>query len=339
VEVSQESGTVNLGGIDQPVIGQRRLELDLRMRDGEINMIGGLIQNEEDKSISGVPGVGNIPIIGNLFKSTNLTKTQDELLIVMVPHIIRSPDITDEDLRPVATGNEQSVKLTYAPKKVQPSITRPQGMAAPAQGTVPAMTPTAAPPAAPPASAPPATAPPTPIPQAALVQPPVPQPGVPQPGVPQLSTLRAAAPPGAPTATGPLAVTFTPSQTEVAAGGTVPVTVQVNNVNDLAAVQMALKFDPKILHINNLTSGDLIKRNGPELVPSRNVLNDSGDATIGIARNPTSGGVSGSGGLLTIVFQAIAKGTTTITVPQFTMTGSSGQSIPAAAPTLTINVK
>ena len=80
---------MNLGGIDQPVIGQRRIEMDLRMRDGEINLIGGLIKETNDKSVTGIPGLGSIPIVGNLFKSTSITKSQAELLIVMVPHIIR----------------------------------------------------------------------------------------------------------------------------------------------------------------------------------------------------------------------------------------------------------
>jgi hypothetical protein len=126
---------------------------------------------------------------------------------------------------------------------------------------------------------------------------------------------------------------------DVQSGTTVSVSLQVNNASDLAAVQMGLKFDPKILRINNITGGDLIRRNGPELVPSRNVLNDSGDATIGIARDPATGGISGSGSVLTIVFQAVGKGPTTLTVPQLTMTGSAGQPIPAPPPNLTINVK
>ena len=134
-------------------------------------------------------------------------------------------------------------------------------------------------------------------------------------------------------------MSFSAAPPEVQAGSTVAVSVQVNNANDLAAVQMGLKFDPKILRINNVTGGDLIRRNGPDLVPSRNVLNDSGDATIGIARDPSSGGVSGSGTVLTIMFQAVGKGPTTLTVPQMTLTGSGGQSIPAPPPTLAINVK
>ena len=328
VEVSQESGTVNLGGIDQPVIGQRRIEMDLRMRDGEINLIGGLINHQENKSVSGIPGVANIPLLGNLFKSTNITKSDSELLIVMVPHIIRSPDITDEDLRPVATGPETSYHLSFAPPKPAaksqgaPVVPSPASPPATAPAIPPAAPPMTAPPGVIPGAAPPVT--PPPVPQAAM-----PQPGIPQPTQPGVS----------PAASGPVAVTFIAPQSDVAVGTSVPITVHVNNVNDLAAVQMSMKFDPKILHVNNLTSGDLIKRNGPDLVPSRNILNDTGDASIGIARDPSLGGVSGSGGVFTIMFQAVAKGTTTITVPQFTMTGSAGQSIPAAAPTVTINVR
>ena len=116
------------------------------------------------------------------------------------------------------------------------------------------------------------------------------------------------------------------------------VSVQVNNASDLAAVQMALKYDPKILRINNVAGGDLIRRNGPDLVPSRNVLNDSGDATIGIARDPSSGGTSGSGTVLTITFQAVGKGPTTLTVPRLSMSGTTGQPIPASPPSIALNI-
>jgi general secretion pathway protein D len=304
VEVSQKDSTVNIGGIDQPVIGQKRLELDLRMRDGEINLIGGLLSEENDKSISGIPGIANIPIVGNLFKSTNVTKNEQELLIVMVPHIIRAPDVTDEDLRAIATGNETSYRITYAPPKR------------------PGATPQTAPPAPSPA-APPMTAPPTPVPQPTA------------PAQPQPPQAPAGGPPGGP----PIGVVFTPPQTDLAVGATVPVNVQVNNVNDLTAVKLALKFDPKVLHINNLISGDLIKRNGPDLVPSRMVLNETGDATVSVARDPASGGISGSGSVLTVVFEAVGKGTAVVSVPQFNMTGAGGQAIPSTPPALTINVR
>lgn len=294
VEVSQEDSTVSIGGISQPVIGQKRVEMDLRMKDGEINIIGGLIDNETDNTISGVPGLASIPLVGNLFKSTQLNKIQNELLIVLVPHIIRSPDITEDDLRAVATGNETTYRLNYAPAKV---------VAPAAKDPVAALVP-GTPPATAPLSAPPGATPPAPV-----------------------------------TPANPAAVSFIATPPDVPAGSTVTANVQVNNVTDLSAVQMVLKFDPKILRINNIIGGELMRKNGPELIPSRNVLNDSGTATIGIVRNPSSGGTSGSGTVLTVVFQAVGKGATSVSVPQLTLTGVGGQPIPASPPTLAVNVR
>jgi general secretion pathway protein D len=111
IEVSQVTDNVTIGGISEPEIGQRRFELDLRTRDGEVNLIGGLLKEEEDKSVSGIPGLGQIPGLKRLFSSENITRTQNELLITLVPHIIRSPEITPQDLKEAATGNANTVKL------------------------------------------------------------------------------------------------------------------------------------------------------------------------------------------------------------------------------------
>lgn len=59
-----------------------------------MNLIGGLIKEEEDKSISGIPGLGQIPIFRRLFSSENITRTQNEMLVTLVPRIIRHPEIT-----------------------------------------------------------------------------------------------------------------------------------------------------------------------------------------------------------------------------------------------------
>jgi general secretion pathway protein D len=111
VEVSQVTDKVSIGGVDEPEIGQRKIELDVRMRDGEINLVGGLMKEEEDKTVSGIPGLGQIPFLKRLFTSENITRTQNELLITLVPHIIRSPDINPIDVREAASGNAGTVKL------------------------------------------------------------------------------------------------------------------------------------------------------------------------------------------------------------------------------------
>jgi general secretion pathway protein D len=303
VEVSQVSDYVNIGGIQQPEIGQRRVEMDLRMRDGEINVIGGLISHTDDKSVSGIPGLSSIPILKRLFTSESVTKADTELLITMVPHIVRAPDITDADLREIATGNANAYKLNYAAQKSAPGPA-PQG-----QVFTPSIT-------GPAPAAPPATAPPIP-----LVNP-----------VPTAVTVPAPA-------ASPVQVAFNPPRLDAPLNSAVPVSITVQNGTDLAAVQAALKFDPKILRLNNVVAGELIGRNGPALTPSRNVLNDTGDVAASVSRDPASGGISGSGGVLTFIFQTIGRGSTTVTVPRLTITGSTGQPIAASTPALTVSVR
>src|ERR1035438_8122839 len=101
LEVSSITGQVNLGGINQPVIGQRKVDHDLRMKDGEIGLLGGLINQEDDTTVTGIPGLSSIPFLGKLFSGNSVTHNRDELMIILIPHILRRPEITMENLRPI----------------------------------------------------------------------------------------------------------------------------------------------------------------------------------------------------------------------------------------------
>ena len=127
VDISQVSDYVNLGGISQPVISQRKATLDVRMRDGQINMIGGLIQLSDSKNISGIPGLANIPILNRLFTSSQITQNKTELLISIVPHIVRGPEVTAENLREVYAGNTTNYSVRRAPRAVPASATTADG--------------------------------------------------------------------------------------------------------------------------------------------------------------------------------------------------------------------
>jgi Cohesin domain len=153
-----------------------------------------------------------------------------------------------------------------------------------------------------------------------------------------IAIVPAPAPTQEPPVTSPVAALFLPSQLDAQLNSSVSVTLHVRNVADLNSVLAQLKFDPKILRINAVNPGDLIQQTGPPLTPSQNFLNDTGDATIGIGRG-TAPGVSGSGGLMTIVFQAVGRGTTVVTVSQLMLKSTPGQPIATNAPVLTVNVK
>ncbi len=135
VEVSSVRSYVDLGGISQPVIGQRKNIADVRLREGEVTILGGLSTVQDSKAINGIPGLVNIPALGSvLFGSTNTDKERGELLIALIPHIVRTPDYTAENLRGIYAGNDTTVKLNYA-QKPEPAAPPSPPPAAPAPET------------------------------------------------------------------------------------------------------------------------------------------------------------------------------------------------------------
>lgn len=118
VEVSSVRSYVDLGGISQPVIGQRKNTADLRLREGEVTILGGLSQLQDSRAINGIPGLVNIPALGKIFfGSENTNKERGELMIALIPHIVRTPDYTTENLRGIYAGNDNTIKLFYAPRQ------------------------------------------------------------------------------------------------------------------------------------------------------------------------------------------------------------------------------
>ncbi len=286
IDISQVTGYRDVGGIQQPIISQRKIAQDIRTEDGEINLLGGLMQEQDSKVVQGLPGLSQIPLIRRLFSNEKTEKSQTELLITLIPHIVRSPEVTEANLRGVASGNAVNVRMLRGGPPVVPVPTAPAAAA-------PVPAPNPAPP----------TAPVVPPPAAGVV------------------------------------LSFLPAQLETPLSGAATVTLRVANITDLSAINAQLKFDPKILRINNIVAGDLIQQTGPPLSPSKNILNDVGEALISVARDPKGPGVSGTGGLVTITFQAIGRGSTTVTLPQLMLKNSPGQQVATNTPVLTVTVK
>ena len=113
LDISQVDSYQNLGGISEPEIGQNKETADVRLREGEINLIGGIIQQTDTRSTTGIPGLANIPVLGRLFKGENIENDRNELVIALMPHIVRGPDITESNLRGVAAGNATQIKVGY----------------------------------------------------------------------------------------------------------------------------------------------------------------------------------------------------------------------------------
>ena len=139
IEISSELNTVNIGGIQQPVIGTKTIEHDIRLKEGEVNLLGGLIERTDSKSISGWPGFAKLPILGRLFSDTKTDHEEDETLIVLIPHIVRMPFWTKANLRPMLSGTEVNVqtKRESELRAPQPEQTQPPANPTPNPTTTP----------------------------------------------------------------------------------------------------------------------------------------------------------------------------------------------------------
>ncbi|HXI41452.1 MAG TPA: cohesin domain-containing protein, partial [Bryobacteraceae bacterium] len=347
IDISNVREFLDLGGVKEPDVAQTKIINDVRLKQGEVNLMGGLMQIQETKGVTGVPGLGNIPIIRRLFTSETLKKDSQELVIALIPHIVRTPEITDVNLRSISSGNQQTVKLNYAqakPAEAAPANVVPQpGPPPTAAAPVPEAVPNA--PAAQPAqNTPPQSMPAIPGVNAPPVRLPI---GVPlQPGTPPATAPPATAPPAtAPppppeqAPAGNARVTFVPSETNAQVNGTVTISLMVENATDLAAAPLQFRFDSKVLRLNDVVRGNLMSSDGQQVAFSKNVLNDTGEATVNVSRFPSTGGVSGSGSIVTLVFQAIGHGDTVVTAPQLTLRNSQSQAIVTATPQLTVHVK
>jgi general secretion pathway protein D len=120
LEISSVNGHVTLGGIDEPIIGQRKVVHDVRMRAGEVSLLAGLVNQQDTKSTTGIPGLSGIPILRRLFTGESLDRNRSELMIAIIPHVVRGPVITPANLRGIDTGTAGTVKLNLAPKTPEP---------------------------------------------------------------------------------------------------------------------------------------------------------------------------------------------------------------------------
>lgn len=111
IDVSSVTRTVNIGGVDQPVIGEKTSTADIRLKDGESSILGGLIDQETTKILNGWPGVAHIPFLKYFFSDNHTESTDTEVLIALTPHVVRMPSVTADDLRTLAAGTDSNVRV------------------------------------------------------------------------------------------------------------------------------------------------------------------------------------------------------------------------------------
>jgi general secretion pathway protein D len=130
VAVTSLSGS-GFGGL--PTFGNREISTVIRLRDGETNMLAGLIRDDERRSLDGIPGLSDIPGVGRLFAHTQRTTNQTDIVLTLTPHIIRVLDLDEADLRAFRVGRDTLEPLPELPLPAPVPVEPPAASPPPAQ--------------------------------------------------------------------------------------------------------------------------------------------------------------------------------------------------------------
>ncbi len=279
LDVSAVTSYVSIGGINQPVIGQRKIEHEIRLKDGEVNLLGGIMEDQQTRALTGIPGLAQIPILKYLFSQTNADHQQNEIVFVLIPHIIRGPEgsRTGSDMLDVGTANALVLRRTNS-KAGSPT-------AAPAAGTSPA--------------------------------PQSPAPGNPAPNPnPSPNPTAQNIPPGqtAPAQAGAGMFMFDPPMVTQAKGSTFTVNVLVSGAQNIYSVPVQMNYDPNQLQVVNVSNGGFLSQDGQAVALVHRDDPTSGTLQITATRPPGAGGVSGQGAVVTITFMAKTAGQSALSI-------------------------
>lgn len=326
LEVSNVREFQDIGGIEQPVIGQRKVTHDVRIREGEASVIGGLFQTNTFQTRSGVPFLADIPVIGRLFGVRGLDVSENEILFVLVPHVVRLPSIDDSNLRGVASGTDQIFRVRYEQPKNGKSALPPTQAES---GETPVTDPST--PAAPTTAA-------TETPTEAAVTPEQPVPGPESLPAPEAETP-AAQPNNRARPEQGVALTFNPAQPSVEVGGSVKVMIGVRNATQLFSTPLRISFDPKVVRLAQIEKGGFLQGDGQNLIFSQNIRNEMGQAAVNLSRFPRTGGMDGDGVLIELTFEGVAAGTATVRVTPTGARGADRQVVQVAGGTFPLQVQ
>jgi len=297
MEVSTLGSALDFGnGQKQYTFGTRNTETLVNLRDGETVIIGGLIQDEERKNKIKVPILGDIPVIGNLFSSTNNETIKTDILMSITPNIVRNMELPDKDSQAFWSGTEEAYdtkplfvtaagKSTKFADKALDKTAMLESMAKREQ-----------------------TGPPAAV-EAVKMEKPSP-----------------AEPPAASTAA---RLRLMPVDAASAIGQEGKFELSAENVRSLYGAIITLSYDPKVVEFKSAGEGSFLKKDGQQTsyLFSNNIK--AGTVDIYMTRIGDVGGIDGSGGLGTIVFQGKSGGASDIALKSVKLTNFSREQIKA----------
>jgi general secretion pathway protein D len=309
VEVSTESGSVTISGVTEPIIGQRSDKSTITLKDGEPCLLAGILSKQDNYSNSGTPGLSQIPLIKYLFGTINKEVSDDEIVFILIPHIVRESVLTRLNTRVIDTGTGASIELRRAPIDELFPESASQASPAPASNTTAANA------------------------ASAMVQQMRQQAMPPTAGgnPPAVKTPAAAIGP-------PVTLTMVPVNSTQTVGSTFQASVVLSNAHDVFSVPLEIQFDPKIMQLVNVDSGGLLGGDGqPVALVHRDEGN--GHVTVSASRPPGVNGVDGSGQVCIFTFKAIAAGDSNIALVKVGARNSLQANLPAVGSQAVVHVK
>ena len=300
VESSSLGPSITIGGQALPSFGTRKVQTKLRLRDGESNLLAGLLREDERKSLKGFPSLLRLPILKQLLSANDNEVKQTDIVMLLTPRLVRTHELTQQDVSPIFIGTQQNLGLGGPPPLIAPAPAEPTAAPAPT---------TPAPPVAP--SAP--VAPVIPPGSSSVPGTTTPLPGGQGQSLPQVppSVVQAAAAPSQ----AQVLLTAPPDLRMGSGPYTLP--ISVSNAARLSAVSVTLTFNPAVLRVRTVQEGSFMRQGGNAAQFTQEVDASTGRVDLVVTRTQDATGASGAGLVAAVLFDVVAPG-----AANFSMTGS-----------------
>ena len=322
IENSTIGADRNIAGQNLPTFGSRRVQTVLRLRDGESNLLAGLIAEEDRRTMRGIPGLLRIPFLRNLLASNDNTIDQTDIVMLLTPRIVRTQQLTVEDVSPIFIGSQQSLGLGGPPPLIAPTVTDtdvPDAAPAPQpELPIPAQP-------VPPTGSGDIIVPPgsSPIPGTTTTPAAVPQPVVPAGGAPADAVPTAAI--------GGQIILSPPGPDFRVGAGPYTVPVSITGASQVSSLSLTITFNPAVLRVRSVQEGSFMRAGGVAATFAQQVDAAAGRIDIVIVRPADPIGVTGTGLLSAVLFDAVGGGPANMTVTG-TATGPRGAPVPLQFP-------
>ncbi|MFZ0663167.1 MAG: cohesin domain-containing protein [Acidobacteriaceae bacterium] len=325
IEISSQNGSTNIGGITEPIITQRTVDQTIRLKEGEANILGGILQRQTSNSLSGTPGLARLPLLKYIFGDNDKTVSDDQIVFLLIPHVVRAEMLDPLNLREVDSGTSNDIELrhlntaTLIPASEQ-QTENPVMLGAPANPAATSGSATGAAAAAP-------------APNSAV-------------GAGSAASAAEAAVANMQQAAAPVQLNLAPEIQQAKVGSTFQVKVNLAGGNDVFSVPMQLQYDQTKLSLINVDLGDTQAPGGTNFLGKDGqavalVHRDDGNGNVAISasRPPGARGVNGSGTVCVLTFKATAAGPAAIVVTKPVVRNSAQQAEPATGSRAIVQVQ